>query len=79
MVATRSDARRRGRAGRALLQTPIVDPGHILCPLAGWKVIVLLEAGKPVLRVLLSHDKEGPSLLSDGQPAFDLWIVRLHR
>jgi len=40
---------------------------------------VLLEAGQPVLRVLLSHDKEGPSLLSDGQPAFDLWIVRLHR
>src|ERR671917_489335 len=78
MVTGRTRARRCGRSGRAASEASVVDVGHVLGPLTGWEVSVFLEAGQPVVRVLLPDYQERRLFLAYGESAFYLEVLLVH-
>jgi hypothetical protein len=69
MVTGRTRARRCRRSGRAAAEAPVVDVGHVLGPLAGREVSFFIEAGQPVIRVLLPDYQERRFFLAYGESA----------
>src|SRR5215211_3812514 len=78
MVTGRTRARRCRRSGRAAGEASVVDVGHVLGPLACREVSDLIEAGQPVIRVLLPDYQECSLLLAYGEPAFYLEDLLVH-
>src|SRR5215203_1703534 len=78
MVTGRTRARRCGRSGRAASEASVVDVGHVLGPLTGWEVSVFLEAGQPVVRVLLPDYQERRLFLAYGESPFYLEVLLVH-
>jgi hypothetical protein len=78
MVTGRTRARRCGRSGRAASDASVVDVGHVLGPLTGWEVSVFLEAGQPVIRVLLPDHQERRLFLANGESAASPKILAHH-
>src|SRR5215204_3839984 len=77
MVTARTRARGRRRSGRAASEASVVDVDHVLGPLARREVPVFLEAGQPVIRVLLPDYQERRLFLAYGESAFYVedWLV----
>src|SRR5829696_4690033 len=69
MVTGRTRARRCRRSGKAAVEAPVVDVGHVLGPLAGREVFIFIEAGQPVIRVLLPDYQERRFFLAYGESA----------
>src|SRR5215210_3509710 len=79
MVTGRTRTRRGRRPGwAAVCEASVVDVGHVLGPLAGREISVFLEAGQPVVRVLLPDYQEGRLFLADGEPAASPKITAYH-
>src|SRR5215211_1756881 len=60
----------RRRRGGAAGEASVVDFGHVLGPLTGREVSVFLEAGQPVVRVLLPDYQERRLFFAYGESAF---------
>jgi hypothetical protein len=69
MVTGRTLARRDRRFEGAKGETPIVDSGHVLGPLACGEVSVSLEAREPVSWIIRPDHQERSLFLADREPA----------
>jgi hypothetical protein len=78
MVTDRTRARRCRRPGRTAGEAPVVYIGHVLGPLARREVSVFLEAGQPVIRVLLLDYQECRLFLAYGESAAGPKILAHH-
>jgi hypothetical protein len=59
-------------------ETPVVDVGQVLGPLAGEEIIVFIEAGQPVVRVFLPDYQVRRFFLAYGESAFYLEDLLVH-
>src|SRR5688572_18141861 len=78
MVTGRTRARRCRRPGGAAGEASVVDVGHVLGPLACREVSVFLEAGQPVIRVLLPDHQKRRLFLANSESAASLKILAHH-
>ena len=59
-------------------EASVVDVGHVLGPLAGWEVSIFLEAGQPVVRILLPDYQERRFFLAHSERAASPKILAYH-
>src|SRR5215207_489848 len=77
-VTGRRRARRRRRSGGAAGEASVVDVGHVLGPLTGREISVFLEAGQPVVWVLLPNYQERRLFLAYRESATSPKILAHH-